>query len=311
MNNDSYFLAQMALYESSVIISDFGTSLEKMSKEHLYLIVLLDVLGYNYAGEAETSKLSSIIVGYSVAFSSDKPFKEAKKSIPLVQNAWALIIDLYDTAKDKEIAMEHLLSFALQCQGSIDVLTQIATDTNNKDLKNAASKAVEIIESSFNGTLEQLIENDMNAESADNIATAAINTIWDVVCQSYLPTKFAQLIASVTKIGLEVFCKTDVSIDAYYKLEVTAAIEQSLRDQINSFSNDFLRRENLQESARFYAVINLYCASITQGYEYVLEYLNEMGKDSSYIYESYVNNETAFKQFEEEIKSKYYSLYGY
>ena len=42
-----------------------------------------------------------------------------------------------------------------------------------------------------------------------------------------------------------------------------------------------------------------------------MEYLDEVGKDSSYIYESYVSNTRAFKQFEIEVENTYYSLYGY
>ena len=73
----------------------------------------------------------------------------------------------------------------------------------------------------------------------------------------------------------------------------------------------FLRRENLKKSAKLYAVIDLYSSSISKGYEYAMEYLDEVGKDSSYIYESYVSNTRAFKQFEIEVENTYYSLYGY
>lgn len=93
-------------------------------------------------------------------------------------------------------------------------------------------------------------------------------------------------------------------------IKVTSIIEESLRKQIVSVSGDYLRRENLNESSYLYAVIDLYCSAISKGYEYTFDYLKSVGKDSDYIYSSYVHNTNAFKQFEKEVEHEYYSLYN-
>ena len=151
----------------------------------------------------------------------------------------------------------------------------------------------------------------MNIQYVNDFATVAINTIWGIGCDLYLPAKVAQWVAAGVKIGLDLFCDTGVSIDAYYKLQVTGVIENALRKQINSLNGDYLRRENLNKSSILYAVVDLYRTAISKGYDYTLDYLNSVDKDSEYINSSYVHNTTAFKQFEIEVENTYYSLYGY
>ena len=142
------------------------------------------------------------------------------------------------------------------------------------------------------------------------IRTTAISVIWDIGCDSYLPAKIAQWVAEGVKITLDLFCDTGVSVDAYYKLRVTSVIENALRNQIKSLSGDYLRRENLKEASLLYAVVDMYCSAISKGYEYTLDYLNSVEKDSDYIYSTYVHNTAAFVQFEKEVENSYYSLYG-
>ena len=156
-----------------------------------------------------------------------------------------------------------------------------------------------------------MINKNTNIQYIENIATVAINTIWGYGCSLFLPLQVAQWVADGVKITLDIFYDTGVSIDAYYKLNVTSTIENSLRNQIHSLSGDYLRREELNEASMIYAVINLYRSAIIKGYEYTLEYLNSVDKDSEYIYASYLHNAKAFRQFEVEIANKYYSLYGY
>ena len=323
MENDTDFMVQKALYETATIVSDLGTALDnQMSKEQLYMIVLLDILGYNHAGATEAPGLTNTIATYgtfAVVYIDNASkvvdaaaLKESLPALKFIKNGWDLIIDLSETAEDKEIALQHLLGFALQCQNSIDVLTKIANDTNNdKDLRNAANKIIEIITNAFDGTLEDLINRNMNIQYLDNVATAAINTIWDVGCSMYLPAKIAQWVAAGVKVTLNLFFDTGVSVDAYYKLKVTRAIENALRTQIGSLNDDYLRREKLNESASLYAVIDLYRSSILKGYEYTFEYLNTVGKDSEYIHSTLIHNNTAFRQFEIEVENTYYSLYSY
>ena len=323
MENDSAFMTQKAFYEMATIVKDLGTALEnQMSKEQLYMIVLLDVLGYNHADKTEAPGLTDTIATYgtfAIVYLGDAnkviDVAALKKSLPalkFIKNGWDLIIDLSETAEDKRIALQHLLGFALQCQNSIDILTEIANDTScDKDLRSAANKIIEIITCAFVGTLEDLINKNMDIQYANHISTAAINTIWDVGCSLYLPAKIAQWIATGVTITLDLFCDTGVSVDAYYKLRVTRVIENALRNQIYSLNGDYLRRENLKEFSALYAVVDLYCSAISKGYEYTLEYLNSVEKDSENIYSSYVHNTTAFRQFEIEVENTYYSLYGY
>ena len=323
MENDSAFMTQKALYEVATIVSDLGTALEnQMSKEQLYMIVLLDILGYNHADATEAPGLAKTIATYgtfAIVYIDNAnkvidtaALKESLPALKFIKNGWDLIIDLSETAQDKRIALQYLLGFSLQCQNSIDILTKIANDTNNaKDLRNASNKVIEIITCAFDGTLEDLINKNMNLQYVNNVATAAINTIWDVGCSLYLPAKIAQWVATGVKVTLDLFCDTGVSVDAYYKLRVTSVIENALRNQINSLDGDFLRRENVKESSILYAVIDLYCSAISKGYEYTLAYLNSVEKDSEYIYSSYTHNTIAFRQFEIEVENTYYSLYGY
>ena len=321
MENDSAFMTQKALYEAATIVADLGTALDnQMSKEQLYMIVLLDVLGYNHAGASETPGLANTILTYGnfagvYVENANKVIDKAalKQSLPylkFIKNGWDLIIDLAETSQDREIALQYLLGFALQCQNSIDLLTTIANDTNNdKNLRNAANKVIEIIANAFDGTLEELINKDMNIQYIDNISTAAINTIWDVGCLMFLPAKIAQWVATGVKVSLNLFHNTGVSVDAYYKLKVTSVIEKALRNQINSLNGDYLRRENLNKSSFIYTVIDLYCSAISKGYEYTIDYLNSVDKDNEYIYSCYIQNTTAFRQFEIEVENTYYSLY--
>ena len=178
-------------------------------------------------------------------------------------------------------------------------------------MRNAANKVIQIITSAFDGTLEELINKDMNVEYLKDVASVAINVIWGIGCDAFLPAAIVKWVAAGVKITLDLFCDTGVSVDAYYKLEVTSIIENSLRKQINALNADYLRRENLKESSLIYAVIDLYTSAISKGYEYTLDYLNSVDKDSEYIAESYVHNTVAFKQFENEVENKYYTLYGY
>ena len=321
MENDKAFMTQKSIYETATLVTDLGTAADnQMNKEQLYMIVLLDILGYNQAGTSETSTLDKSILTYGTFIGTYignasklvdvAAFKETMPALKFITNGWNLIFDLANTAQDKQAASEYLLGFALHCQNSIDILTNIAGNSKNeKNLRNAANKVIEIITSAFEGTLQDLIDKDMNIANTKNISKAAINTIWDVGCSLYLPAKIAQWIATGVKITLNLFHDTGVSVDAYYKLKVTSVIENALRTQVQSLNGDYLRRENLKESASLYAVIDLYCSAITRGYEYTFDYLDSVDKDSSYIYQSYVNNNTAFKQFENEVEREYYSLY--
>ena len=323
MEDDAGFMAHKSLYEAATLVSDPGSALEnQMSKEQLYIIVLLDAMGYNHAGKSEIAELETNILKFGTFASSyidgaDKIFdfsamKDSFNAMGVVGDRLDTINKLVATAKDQVIASQYLLGFALQCQSSIDILMNIVNDKNNdKDLRNAANKVVDIITTAFEGTLQELIDKDMGDQYARILGSVAINSIWDVACDFYLPLKIAGLIAEGVVITLDFFCDTGVSVDAYYKLKVTAAIENSLRRQINSLNGDYLRRENINESSLLYGVINLYNSVITKGYKYTLNYLNSVDKNSEYIQASYLHNTTAFKQFELEVENTYYSLYSY
>jgi len=323
MENDVGFMLEKTVYEGATIVSDVGGAIldNQMSKEQLYMIVLLDILGYNHAGKTENSELVGNILKYStiadvylknanMVFDKDA-FNQANFAGTLIGNGVDLIDRLVEGAQDRQIASLHLLGFALQCQNSIDVLIKIANDTNNdKNLRNASNKVIEIITAAFKDTLQELIDKDMDIQTAKDFGSVAINVIWDIACP-FLPLKILSAIAEGTIIVLDIFCDTGVSIDAYYKLKVTSVIEKTLRKQINSLNGDYLRRENSTESPILYSVIDLYRSAILKGYEYTLAYLDSVGKDSAYIRSSYNHNITAFEQFENEIENTYYSLYGF
>ena len=323
MKNDTAFMREKNFYETLVLVADLGSALDnQMSKEQLYMIVLLDVLGYNYSDPSETPELATCVLKYGAfAYSyintaseviDVEAFKELFPYLDNIDTFLKVFGDMANASNDNNIAKKNLLGFALQCQGSIDALTRIANDTStDKNLRNAANNVIEIINRAFDGTLKDLINENTNIQITKTLTNMAIGNVWDQVLKLIPYYGIAQCVAKGIKITLDIFCKTDISIDAYYKLQVTEVIENALRKQINSLSGDYLRRENLNKSATLCAVINLYSSSISKGYEYTMEYLDEVGKDDDYIYESYVANTRAFKQFEAEIESKYYSLYGY
>ena len=294
-----------------------------MSKEQLYMIVLLDILGYNNAGASETPKLVDDVITYSSFFAdsveilpvidavlSGKLVPDKLPGLPIVEHCSDLILSVINTSQDKKVAVQYLLGFALQCQNSIDTLNRIASDTSNdSNLRNAANKVIEIIENAYSGTLQELIDKDMGIQYVNDFATVAINVLWDYGCSFFLPLQVAQWVADGVKITLDLFYDTGVSVDAYYKLQVTCVIENALRNQINSLDGDYLRRENLNQSSTIYAAIDMYRSAILKGYEYTLDYLNSVGKDSEYISASLEHNTRAFEQFENEIEDTYYSLY--
>ena len=275
-----------------------------------------------HTNASETPELATDIVTYETVvsdyigiigeFVDEADLDKVGQYVSVVQTSHDLIIRLANTAEDKRTALEYLLGFALQCQNSIDILTKIANDTSNDaHLRGAANKVIDIIESAYAGTLEELINKNTNIQYVNNVATVAINVLWGIGCDLYLPAKIAGWIADGVIITLDLFCDTGVSIDAYYKLRVTSVVENALRKQILSLDGDYLRREKLGEASKLYAVINLYCSAITKGYEYTMDYLDSVDKDSEYIYASYTHNTAAFRQFENEVENTYYSLYGY
>ena len=324
MEDDSSFMTYKAIYEAATIVSDPGTALDnQLSKEQLYIIVLLDVLGYNHAGASETPELVEKIstyesfIGYYIGVTGEvldnKALGRVSEAIDIIGTTSDLMFDIINMSNDAGSAAKYLLGFALQCQNSINILTNIANDTNNeKALRNAANQVIEIIEAAYNGTLNELIIKNMVIQSTSDVGAVAINLLWGTICEAYLPFKIIAMVAEGIVVTLDVFYEDlGVSIDSYYKLKVTSVIENALRKQINSLSGDYLRRENLNESAILYAVIDLYRSAISKGYEYTLDYLNSVDKDSDYIYDSYTHNNIAFRQFEIEIENTYYSLYGY
>ena len=322
MKDDTAFMTRKSLYETATLVSDISSAAEnQMSKEQLYIIVLLDILGYNNAGVTETPEVVNSIVDYGAyiggivddsGLADSGVLKAICNEIEIVEFTFDIVSGIIEKAVDKEIASQNLLGFALQCQNSIDVLTRIANDTsNNKDLRNAANGVIDIIENAFSLTLQDLIDKQMNIEVAKHLGTVAISTLWDVACSAWLPAKVAQLVAKGLTITLDVFWDTGESVDAYYKLEVTCIIENALREQINSLDVDYLRRENLRSSTLIYTVVDLYRTAILKGYEYTLSYLDSMKKDSTYVRAVYEQNVTAFKQFETEVEDTYYTLYSY
>ena len=323
MENDSAFMTQKRIYDLATIVSDVGSIGEhQMTKEQLYMIVLLDVLGYNYSEPSETPELATYLMrngafvySYINTASGVVDVQAFKELLPYFSGI-GTFLDVFgsvaNTANDNYIAKQNLLGFAMQCENSLDVLTVISQNTkNDKYLRVAADKVIEIIKSAFEGTLKEVISKNTHIQIAKNLANIAISSFWGEVLDVIPYYALAQCIAEGVKITLDIFCDTGVSIDAYYKLQVTEFIESALRNQILALNGDYLRRENLVESALLYGVINFYSSAITKGYEYTLSYLDSVDKDSSYIAESYAHNQKAFKQFEVEIENTYYSLYGY
>ena len=315
-------MVQKALYDAATIISDLGAALEnQMDKEQLYMIVLLDILGYNNANGAEIPEMATTIMKYGsfvnayIVKADDiidvETFNELYPALDKVGTALDVFAKLTETAIDRDRAQQNLFGFAMQCQNSIDILKKIESDTSvDKSLRNAATKVIDIITRAFDGTLEELIDSNANVEVVGTLTTTAVSVLWDIGCEAYLPAKIAQWVATGVKISLDLFYDTGVSIDAYYKLKVTSVIENALRNQITALSDDYLRRESLAQSSMLYAVIDLYCSAITKGYEYTLSYLDSMGKDSDYILSSYTHNAEAFLQYELEVENEYYSLYS-
>ena len=97
---------------------------------------------------------------------------------------------------------------------------------------------------------------------------------------------------------------------ALFKLTVTSNIEEALRKQIRSGNVDYLRRENLNDYAYVYAVVDLYRATVLKGYHYTISYLESVGKDASDVINTLTVNTKAFEQYEQEIVNEYNRLYN-
>jgi hypothetical protein len=323
MKDDTDFMARKSVYEAAVLIGDLGAGLEaELSKDQLYIIVLLDILGYNHVSDAETPEIIDTLlscgsfIGNTIdvtgKFINKASFENFASKIGVMGTTLDVAFDIIETSGNAKVAAQYLLGFALQCQNSIDILTRIANDTsNNKDLINAANAVINILKKSYNGTISGLVAQNMGIETAKNFGSLALSYIWDTTCSYWLPLKVTQLLAQGVTLSLDLFGNTGESVDAYYKLEVTCIIENALREQINSLDVDYLRRENLESSTLIYTVVNLYRTAILKGYEYTLSYLDSMKKDSTYVRAVYEQNVTAFKQFETEVEDTYYTLYSY
>ena len=319
MEDDTWFMAQKVIYETATVVSEITAIAEnQMTKEQLYIIVLLDMLGYNYADSNEVPEAVTSLgewtnfISYSVASVEMVLDKEAFGLLyDAVGTGTEMVMAWLNVNRENEENAMNLLGFAMQSQNSINILNSISQTTSNKYLRSATTKVIDVIEKALDGMVYTVVQGNEIIQGVADFASIAINLIWGKVCSLYLPLQVAQWVAKGLVIGLDLFCNTGVSVDAYYKLEVTSVIETALRNQILALNGDYLRRENLVESALLYGVINFYSSAITKGYEYTLSYLDSVEKDSSYILESYEHNKIAFKQFEAEIENTYYSLYGY
>lgn len=111
------------------------------------------------------------------------------------------------------------------------------------------------------------------------------------------------------KLLLDLLYDTGVSVDSYYKLDVTNKARNALRKQIIGKSNDYLRAESLDNMTAMFSLIELYQTSINKGCEYTLAYLDAVKKDGASVNECFTINSNAFEQIQTEAANKYRLLH--
>ena len=330
IHNDHSLMAGIQLWETLHIAAEpsyiFDPQNSLISKIDLYTLVLMDALtgenaegasldffnsaSYSFIMDAgnriidlpggiEPQKLISILsesdanlaVKFLDKFYTKTHLNDLKRIATLAENAYEAL-----EACSRYEALRQVN------ERYIEVLIAISEDDSNpNDLQIAASRLASWYEKAYTTSLTGFAFETFLYSTGYDILMGYVNKTIDVGLEAIPILKEINFIAK----GIRAFAEPlqiDKFCQAYYKLKISVAIENSLRKIIQVENGDYLR-ESMYDEAMFYlCAVDLYKKSVINGFDYSIElltaYMNSAGanEENFPIYQDNVNQLNYSKQ---------------